>query len=245
MTIIRSLVASCLVVAAGVGLATSGIGQGNPQKEPQRRPGVDRTTKLLQSMTPQQRKIASLFTKYGTNTKVLDDQLSIMSHDDDGVGTGTKETTTEILTRLKCSDSSAFVATVQQTRTFPIEDGTFLFTEYHVLIDEAIRLDPRTQNRFSRNALLVRPGGHMVVDGFPVSTERASFPQLQNWRQYLIFASYLPEVDAFHTANGKSVFLLSEGKGRALKDMQAAERNLQDGMDAKELLTAVRGIQCR
>lgn len=138
-------------------------------------------------MTPRQRYHSEQFSKYRRHTRLLDQKTSVtISADRTG---GPPRLIDDVLRELTCTAGAVFTGRASSAASNPIADGTFLFTDYEVLIDRIVRMpDAEKFRQPSTFVVVTRPGGMVLVDGDAVSATVSDFPFLSMGRPYLFFA---------------------------------------------------------
>ena len=82
----------------------------------------------------------------------------------------------DIATELRCAADHVFVGTVEGARSLPIADGTFLFTQYTVMVTEGIVPGPIGGIRPGTRVTVLRPGGSMRVEEYTITAFQRRAP---------------------------------------------------------------------
>jgi hypothetical protein len=148
---------------------------------------------------------------------------------------------------LTCRAGAVFTGTVQSAVSFPISDGTFLFTDYTVIVQDVLRQGTAPYLRPGRGTVVTRLGGRVDVDG---ATRRAiigDLPLLEEGRQYLFFAKYLPATLDFEANQPTSAFKTDGARVRALRSRDEYIFRQSGGMEptATAVYEEVRNVNCR
>jgi hypothetical protein len=160
---------------------------------------ADRTTEWLVRMTAREHAHAKVHKRWNGNTRLLDEMVSVVV---EGMPFGSPEGETEneqlnAIQALKCRTNAVFIGLVTAAKSLPTEDGTYLFTDYIVRIDDSFRA-PDAQPLLEGDLVTVtRPGGEMHVNNVTVSATSNTEPRLEVGGRYLLFTQFLPDVKDF------------------------------------------------
>lgn len=185
-------------------LLSAGLGQ-----EPQSPPVRDRTSEFLQKMNDRQRIHARVFQDPDYTTRLLD---TLQSIDDNSMYfLNPKEVDhKEQLRQLFCSSDAVFAGIVKTSESFPTETGTFLFTEYSVLLTDVFR-SPLIQGLKPDQAVVfVRLGGSIYIERLTVRATTNYYPPLQIGSRCLIFAREITQTGSYTAPNPQAVFVLDD-----------------------------------
>jgi hypothetical protein len=174
---------------------------------------VDRTTALLARMTPMQRAHSKLFDRYKSGTRLLDKGVSISDTGHRGFQDpdAPQPTWESSVTDVACASDIVFGATVMHAVSNPIDDGTFIFTDYTVRIEDVI-YRKRTSNNSGENVVVTRPGGEIAIGaGAPVSATTAEFPLLVVGQRYVFFVKRVVSTGAFQSFDPMGTIAVHEG----------------------------------
>jgi hypothetical protein len=211
-------------------------------------PIVDRTTSLLNAMTPAQRYHSRLFSEYQTSGRILDTLMGIsINYEPEDFPSGTDQTLREYMKQEACSIAdAAFEGTVVIAASHPIDDGTFLFTDYTIQVTDPYRMPVNSGLSRSSTVIVGRPGGELTVEGQLIKARVNTDPPLIVGTTYIVFAHYHAGFKVFDssiryfptfvvTADHKARVLAPE-EFRPLSDLPRSS----EGMDvAYERLTSV------
>lgn len=206
-------------------------------------------------MTPIQREHSKLHGKHPGWPRVLDGELSVATSAKDGhfsmpdgndVPKTPEPSAQRVLEDLTCESDAVFVATVSSSVSNPIDDGTYLFTDYNVLVTEPIRF---TKGNIGRNSTVVitRSGGRIVLpNGRTVETVDPSFPLLQVNKRYLLFTKFVPSTKAYRSAIETGTFAVDGRYSTPLVPLAAAADDLSSaGYPLETLIPLLRHASCR
>lgn len=241
----------CSAGAVGIGAMTASRPSAEPRSGLQQpKPGkpVDRTTPILERMTPKQREHAQVHVRSGKtrfgNTRLLDEKLSKHMHVEYS-GAFTARSAREVLESIWCGVDAAFTGHLVKKESLPTEDGKMLFTDHQVLVGEVIR----SKFGVGFGALPVtvtRIGGEMKVEGVTVFVKHPEFPPLEVGRTYLFFTEFLPRYKTFHAEAMEHVWEIRLGRVYPLVFAPVSDADLVgDGLDLSEVIGWVRGTSCR
>jgi hypothetical protein len=171
-------------------------------------PAVDRTARALAAMTPAERSHAKVHSRFSTGTRLVDERVSIHTHE---MFVGSPDLPSENVEfdeaqALKCRTDASFIARVVSGRSHPIEDGTYLFTDYTVRIEEAFHAPATRRLQPGDLTTITRPGGTMTIDGVAITAASNQFPALTAGARYLLFVQYLPETKDFVSSQPEGAY---------------------------------------
>lgn len=123
-----------------------------------------------------------------------------------------------------------------------IEEGTFVFTEHELVIEEVLKDNPTNSIRTGDIVTVLRRGGAVQLNGHQVRTIDYAQKPLERGAKYLLFLRFIPDTGAY-TSSGNNLaddsFQL-----RANKIIQASDQPLPFGgrveVEAESFLGAVR-----
>src|SRR5262245_59170753 len=211
-----------VTLVCAVTVLTTLIGTASQQSvTPPRKPGINRTTPALERMTPSQREIARTYRGLSiTHDRVLDDQVSvsISSEEDFFIPPGRSPSLSEFLRERKCGTDATVMGTVTSARSYPTEDGEFLFTEYSVDVLESVQI-PGLANSNRGDITVVRIGGALIVDGVRVSATIDSVPLLAVGKTYILFGKYNHKLRLFRVDQSNSAFIVTDTTIQSLRPL--------------------------
>lgn len=235
-------------------LVTFGLQQQAVGQQPAQ-PPKDRTTQIQADMNPRQRYHSQQFAKYRTQTRLLDQKRSVrISVDRTG---GPPRPVDDILRELTCAADAVFTASAHSIASMPIDDGTFLFSDYEVVIDRTFRMPDIDKS--PRPGIVTRPGGMWLFrdDGAKVSAMASGFPFLGAGRPYLFFTKYLPVTRTFKTEEPRGVFDLGTwnlrgdlagqtANAKSLVSISTTSGDLSEtGINRDDLFQKLSDVSCR
>ena len=134
------------------------------------------------------------------------------------------------------------IGTPVSSRSFPIQDRTFLFTEYSVNVEKVI--SPGKTNVTPGQTIVVsRGGGEMIVDGVLVKAIEPAFDQLRLNQPYIFMLRAVPNTDAFR-ALGSGTFSVENGTVIPASHL-ASGASTQKNKDLNSFLTELDGAVAR
>ena len=122
-----------MVLLAGC-LSAACIAAATASQRPRENESVDRTTPILNRMTPAQREHAELHRARGlgrSRGRLLDEKITVDVSRDFMPGRPTK-TARDVLADRTCGVDAVLLGNVWSVDVLPISDGTALFSDYHV-----------------------------------------------------------------------------------------------------------------
>ena len=245
------LVTSALVVLAvcipgsplSIRAATSLALQAGAAGSQKQSPAVDRTTPIIQKMTPAQRHHSQLFEEFSTGERLLD-ELTNLNRFRDRVASESRPMS-EIARELRCAADDVFIGTVEGSQSLPIADGTFLFTEYTVRITEDVA-NPTGPLRPGRLITVLRPGGSTQVGEHTVTAYLSDVPKLIVGASYLFFEKRVAATGGYRSARHDGTFSVTDETVKSLGRLPALEGDLAKGARKDLFLNAVRAAgPCR
>jgi hypothetical protein len=210
---------------------------------------VDRTTRIVNRMTPTQRSHARLHQSrippHAQRTRLLDVQMSFDTIEE-AVRPQNPPPAKSVVTSIACRADAVFTGKIVGKLVLPTEDGTLLFTDYSVVVSEVLRARAQRPIGLSETVVVTRQGGTLTVDGVVVSYTSTSYQPLQVNRDYLFFVSHLRGTDTFDAKESRGVFALVGDTARALATIWAKDAELHTaGLSLEVLRSWIHGAQCR
>jgi hypothetical protein len=133
----------------------------------------------------------------------------------------------EFLQLSLCSANVVLVGIVKTNQSQLTTDGTFVFTDSDITVEEVIKGTDSTVQTFS-NILVTRPGGAVDLNGKVLKVRDKAFQPLQVNHKYLLFLRSIPATGAYQQLNSKSGFELSQNSVKSLTDENLAVPIEQD-----------------
>jgi len=216
---------------------------------------ADRTTPLLQKMDETQRAHSRLYDHLTDSDKPFRSRVRLLDRNEDAIEVGDgifdigeePRTLSEVVRDLSCGAGAVFIGTIQGAASFPIADGTFLFTDYTVVIQDVLRYGSAPSLRPGLGTVVTRLGGRVEIDGATRRAITGNLPLLQVGRQYLFFVKHLPVTRDFEANLPTSVFATDGSKVRALRSRDAYIFQQTGAMEptAEAVYEEVRNVMCR
>ncbi len=194
----QRLASGLIVVAATAALAAQGVNWNLSGGAPPAMPIGDRTKSLLAVLTPAQRYHSTLFRQYTHPGNPITETLQSIAMQFEPEISGTLDAL--LRERICTGAGSAFEGTALSAESHPIDDGSFLFTDYALRVTKVFREPPHRRLRPGDSIVVGAPGGQMIIAGEPVSATSNIDAFLTQGSSYLIFASYSAEFRVFDTA---------------------------------------------
>jgi len=209
------LLLGCFIVA------TTGAAQDPYYREPP----VDRTTPILERMTPAQREHAKLHASHkGLGTRLLDEKICLSTTSQPGPIV--RNPLGKVLKSLSCKSDAVFTGFVQKGESFPTETGQMLFTDYYVTVGDVFRTRKGAQLAAASTAVVTQVGGEVEVEGVMISAELASYPPLTSGHEYVFFTQFLPQTKTYHLAQSGRAWDIHRGRAKPFWLLGVAEDDL-------------------
>lgn len=208
------IVALTLMGLLAVGLATGRVAtgrrisaaqqeevktQGNRQEEP---------TPIQEGvMTEKQKKRSKLFKGYADVTKGKKLRDLVTEQGDVTIGKmmpqrirSSSFSLDKYLQTLACKADVVVIGTIKNKSSQIIEEGTFVFTDYEVTVEEALK--NRNGGSIQPDALInvTRIGGAVKLNGHTVRAIDQEQPPLATGERYLLFLTYVAETGSYTSA---------------------------------------------
>ena len=148
-------------------------------------------------MTPAQRFRGTLFREHRRSIKLLDNLLSVSLIYEPGLQPD--QTFEEFLRTRACPHGAAFEGHVIRFESFPVDDGSFLFTDFTVKIVNVFQQPAGPHLRREQEIVYGAPGGELEVEGERISATTNREPLLLVGRTYVFVAEYEPAFREFHS----------------------------------------------
>lgn len=223
--------------------ATRSALQSGAEGSQRRPPAVDRTTPILQTMTPAQRHHSQLFKEFSGPMRLLDELVN-KNVFRDRVVSSEPVPLSDFARELRCAADSVFVGTVEGRRSLPTEDGTFIFTEYTVVVTETIDTGPNRELREGARVTILQPGGSIQIGEHTTTAFVSDVPELGIGAAYVFFATRIAATGAYRSAHHEGTVSLTDdtARVRSLPSFSTSEGDLARGIAKDLFLTEVRGI---
>jgi hypothetical protein len=155
-------------------------------------------------MTEKQRKHSRLFKRYAslTNGKKLKDTTSETGEVNIAVGIGDRPLNSgfdlnAFVHDSGCRADAVLLGTVNNKTSQLIEDGTFIFTEYDMTVDEVLKNNSASPINPGSKITVARAGGTVRLNGRTIrALDRSERPLEINGR-FLLFLQYIPDTGAY------------------------------------------------
>ena len=198
------VLAAAHAVAARFGVGAEGpsafsVQQGSklPSQMKPLGPPKDRTTARWAKMTPAQRFRGTLFREHRRSIKLLDNLLSVSLIYEPGLQPA--QTFEEFLRTRACPQGVALEGRVLGFESFPVDDGSFLFTDFTIKIVNVFQQPAGPHLRREQEIVYGAPGGELEVEGEKITANANREPLLLVGRTYVFVAEYEPAFQEFHS----------------------------------------------
>jgi len=128
----------------------------------------------------------------------------------------TPPTIEELLQRITCNADAVVVGTVTNKTSQLTEDGSFVFTDYDMQVEEIIKNTAQTSIQPSDNIVITRSGGAVQFNGKVIRAIDKSSQPLETGSRYLLSLQRIASSDDYRTLNTESSFELDQNHVRRL-----------------------------
>lgn len=204
------------------------------------------TAAAWRSMSPAEKLRSHLFDKYKSHRRVFEKGGRLSSFGDDIIPLGGRPalpSTTAKIREMACRADFIFSGTALSRKSMPIEDGTFLFSDYQFKVDRVVRsARPLSQGDV---VVVTRPGGEVTGPGPAASSYRADFPRLPVGQPLLLMVVEIPGDSGFETRDALGAFTLLRGQAKTLIELPTAETDLSKaGIPITQLFDLLNNVDC-
>lgn len=236
-----------LTLAVLLGIASGAMTLGALIRQKQDPSAKGRTADWHERMNAKEKAHARAHGRFKTTTHILDEERSVhlsafgasMPEPSPGV------TELDSVKKLKCESDAVFVGIVRSAKSMPTEDGTFLFTDYTIEIDESFRT-PSNKPLLQEDVVTVtRPGGAMMIGNKEVSATISDRPFLEVGGKYLIFGSLLPGSGAFLVERPDAVYQMIRDQFVDLRDRESSRTQKELRLGRPSVTNALLSKVCR
>jgi hypothetical protein len=198
----------------------------------------DLTTQMQSRMTDAQRYHSTLYPEFRSTWRILENpEVTTHTFDHHNMVETEPADMATLLSKLACSTDVVIRGEVTSAIVNPIDDGTYLFTDYGVTVASLLRTRSSSPQFQERTAVVTRIGGSLVVDKRKVVAIVRDFPLLEIGRSYFLFATYIAKTRAFKATTLGGAFRVTDQTafqlGPAVTDF---ELSLQAGIPVDEFV---------
>lgn len=111
----------------------------------------------------------------------------------------------EILARVTCESDAVIIGTVRGRSSHLMEGGTFLFSDYEIVVDEALKNSLASAPAPASTITVTRAGGAVLLNGRFVRAIDWEMAPLEVGERYLLYLKYLPETGAYRPTYGTAL----------------------------------------
>lgn len=130
------------------------------------------------------------------------------------------------------------IGRVDDRDSFLTEEGTFVFTDYSLSVEQIIKSDSKAALEPSSKITVTRPGGTLQLNGRKITASDESLAPLEKGKRYLLFLNLIPITGAYKAFDSHSAFRLNGARTEKLtKDQLPVE--LEQGTDLSVVLALV------
>lgn len=126
----------------------------------------------------------------------------------------------EFLQQVTCNADSVIIGSVTGKTSQFTEDGSFVFTDYDIQVEEVVKDNPSAPIQPGGSIVITRPGGAIDFNGHIIKVTDKSFQPLKVKSNYLLFLQQIPPSGAYHAVNSESSFQLDQSRVHRLSTRQ-------------------------
>jgi hypothetical protein len=208
----------------------------------------NRTTPIQNTMTPAQRRHGTLHGERPGNARLLDEKVSVIVDAEPSYSTDRlpDRQLKDVIVELACGSDAVFIAVPIRGKSFPTEDGRWLFTDYDVELGRVYRMPDVAGFRTGHHVVVSRSGGEMEVEGERVSAYGNAQPRLKPKGRYLMFVKYDSETNAFYGEGAYAAFEVRGSHTYALWSLPTSAGDLAaNGVANGAMLGMLTNLHCR
>ena len=214
-----------LILIFGAVLALGVHSSSKNTRQPQQNPGKstqEEATPIQEGvMTEQQKQHSKLYERsgrrnlrnYGKSITVVI-TLPFVEADNEKP----PSTIDKLLQSITCDADVVVVGTVTSKTSQLTEDGSFVFTDYEVQIQETVKNKLSAPIQPSLSITVTRPGGAVNLNGKILTVTDKSFQPLEVGKVYLLFLQKVSSTGAYRTVNNEGSFELNQNHVRRLTE---------------------------
>lgn len=206
------LMVTILVLAVATGIGNQS--QGTPAS-----PKHDVTSIHEERMTDKQRAHGRLYKGFGNGKKLkhiaaeIRGGVKVKRNTPLPVGESIPAPTlSDFSKRLACNADAVVVGVVNSKSSQLTEDGDFIFTDYELNIEDVLKDNAQAHLVPNISFTLTRPGGKVLLNGYILEAEDASFKPLAIGGRYTLFLKFIPSTGAYASLNSTSTYELRGNK---------------------------------
>jgi hypothetical protein len=130
------------------------------------------------------------------------------------------------------------IGTVNNQQSFLTVEGTFVFTDYTITVQQILKNNAAAELRPSDSTIVTRPGGTVQLSRHTVRASDESLAPFEVGKRYLLFLKYIPATDAYRAFEGGGAFRIDLGKTAKLTKEQLPNE-LERGTDLSALIASI------
>jgi hypothetical protein len=179
----------------------------------------DATPVQVDAMTERQRQHSKLYGGLGSrDLRKTEKSISIVRTVPfiEGDNVKTPSTMDGLLRHITCSADLVVVGTVLGKASQLTEDGTFVFTDYEMRVEELVGNNADVRARRGDSIVITRPGGAVKFNDKTVRVTDKSFQPLEVGGRYLMSLRQIPSTGAYRAVDSESSFELNQDGVRRL-----------------------------
>ncbi len=147
----------------------------------------------------------------------------------------------EHLQEMTCQADAVVVATVRSKASQLTSDGTFIFTDYEVLVEDVLRNNSADLIQPKKEITVTRSGGAVSLRGKTLSIIDRTFKPLDTNKSYLLFLTYLPATGTYKSISSEGSFEISHNQLTRLTDEQLSPK-MAPTKDSNGVINEIRAL---
>ncbi|MGZ8844984.1 MAG: hypothetical protein ACXW3C_00820 [Pyrinomonadaceae bacterium] len=141
----------------------------------------------------------------------------------------------DYLRETTCKAVSIVLGTVKSKASQLTTDGTFIFTDYELTVNDVLKNNPNFHIEPNTEITITRPGGVIDLNGKIISVKDRSFKPLEANKSYLLFLSFIPSTGAYRSLDSESNFEISKNRLLRLTDEAPTYRAIKQEDEASAI----------
>jgi hypothetical protein len=208
-------------------------------------PTPNSTAAAWARMTDAQKHHATFHRPSAGSVPLIERGVSVTTHTSPGLLA--RPSFDELVRASVCASDAVVQGVVVGGESFPLEDGTFLFTDYHVRVSNSLRTRPGVEVQAGEIVIVSRRGGSILVEGELIFASSMAVPPLSRSPHVLFLTQIGAGPDKAFLSSGLPVFELGAGdRATALGGMTSADDAdvIGEGVSLGRMRSAVARATC-
>jgi hypothetical protein len=146
----------------------------------------------------------------------------------------------QVLRNYACASDAVVVGTVKDKTSQLTEDGTFVFTDYDLTVEDVLKDNVEAHIQPGTDIVVTRPGGKVLLNGHTATVLDRSHLPLEKGDRYLFFLRFVKTTGAYSAIGKEDAFRLDDDKVAVLRESTSikALANLKTG--AQDFIAEIR-----